>query len=136
MSPVSLRKNHKHRAHPRWAEVVATFPGIAATILKTSPNAFPFRVEMNDSAAGTNFAATMRLLYHTALLLPNYAFPVGLDIVDSYVKVPDWLSRGVSATLASSVLAKAIQTGNADMVQQLRELLARSPRDFFFRPRS
>ena len=136
ITPVPLRKNRSHRAHDNWRSIVGLFPEITATILKTSPNAFPFRVEMANSQSAETVRGTMKLLYHTALLLPNYAFPVGLSIVDNYARVPDWLSRGVSATLASSVLSKAMQTGNRDKVQQLRQLLARSPRDFFFRPRS
>ena len=136
IKPINLQKNYRNRAHDRWATIVSLFPTTLATVLKTSPNAFPFRVEMNTGIEESTMVSMMDLLYHTALLLPNYAFPVGLDIVDSYAKIPDWLSKGVSSTLASSVLAKAMQTGNADIVHQLRQLLARSPRDFFYRPRS
>ena len=136
IEPVALQKNYRHRAHDKWGEIVSLFPSTSATILKTSANAFPFRVEINAGLEETKLRSMMDLLFHTALLLPNYAFPVGLDIADSYAKVPDWLSKGVSSTLASAVLAKAMQTGNTDIVQQLRQLLARSPRDFFYRPRS
>lgn len=136
ITPIPFRKNRSHRAHDNWRAIVNLFPEITATVLKTSPNAFPFRVEMRSGYTEGAVSDTLELLYHTARLLPNYAFPVGLEIVDNYARVPDWLSRGVSATLASSVLSKAMQTGNGDMVQQLRQLLARSPRDFFFRPRS
>ncbi len=136
IKPIELQKNFRNRAHDKWAQIVSLFPKTSATVLKTSPNAFPFRVEMNPGINESMVTSMMDLLYHTALLLPNYAFPVGLDIVDSYAKIPDWLSKGVSSTLASSVLARAMQTGNAEIVHQLRQLLARSPRDFFYRPRS
>ena len=136
IAPVPFRKNLTNRAHDNWRTIVSLFPTVTATVLKTSHSAFPFRVEMGNSYTDGTANDTLELLYHTARLLPNYAFPVGLGIVDNYARVPDWLSRGVSATLASSVLSKAMQTGNGGMVQQLRQLLARSPRDFFFRPRS
>jgi hypothetical protein len=76
----------------------------------------------------------MRLLYHTARLLPRYAFPVGLDIVDKYAKVPDWLSRNVSARLAAAVLNRAMAEGDARLIAQVRQLFSHTPRDFFYRP--
>ncbi len=78
----------------------------------------------------------MDLVYHTSRLLPEYAFPVGLDIVDKYARVPDWLSKGVSAAIAAQVLAKAVTTGQPRVLQQVRKLLAQSPRDFYFRPQA
>ena len=77
----------------------------------------------------------MSLIYHTALLLPNYAFPVGIDIADKYAKIPDWLSKGISARLTANILNRVLQTGNDRILRQVRQLLARSPRDFFFRPK-
>jgi hypothetical protein len=90
---------------------------------------------MNSAAFG-DAARVLRLLYHTSRLLPRYAFPVGLDIVDKYAKVPDWLSRGVSARIAADVLLRALQTGDSNIVAQVRQFLARTPRDFFYRPQA
>jgi hypothetical protein len=33
----------------------------------------------------------MAKVYQYARLLPNYAFPVGLDVVDKFAKVPKWM---------------------------------------------
>jgi hypothetical protein len=78
----------------------------------------------------------MSLLYHMSLLLPNYAFPVGIDIADKYVKIPDWLSKGVSASLTAAVLKKLLKSGDERALIQVRRLLALAPRDFFFRPKA
>jgi hypothetical protein len=80
--------------------------------------------------------SVMRILYHTARLLPRYAFPVGLDIEDKYAKVPDWLSKNVSAQIAAKVLNRTIAEGDARLVTQVRKLLAHTPRDFFYRPQT
>ena len=90
---------------------------------------------MNE-AANARQAHVMRPLYHTARLLPRYAFPVGLDIVDKYAKVPDWLSKNISARMAARVLNRTIAEGDARLVAQVRRLLAHTPRDFFYRPNS
>jgi len=136
LEPTPLQKNVVRRARDAWQPVVAQYPHPLATYLKTSPSSFPYRVEFNHAADTQNLERVMGLLYHTSLLLPEYAFPVGLDIVDKYAKVPDWLSRGVSAAIAAQVLAKAVTTGDPRVLQQVRRLLAQSPRDYFYRPRA
>jgi len=136
LQPFELHKNFKRRAHPNWQPVVAQFPPIKATMLKCSATSFPYRVEMASEPDPSDLQTRMSLLYHMSLLLPNYAFPVGIDIADKYVKIPDWLSKGVSERLTASVLKKILETGDTKTLMQVRRLLALSPRDFFFRPRA
>jgi hypothetical protein len=134
ITPTLIAKNPKHRARPSWQDVVEQYKRPFATLLKTTETSFPFRVEMN-AAGEARQVEVMRVLYHTARLLPRYAFPVGLDIVDKYAKVPDWLSKGVSARMAARVLNRTIAEGDAKLVAQVRRLLAHTPRDFFYRPK-
>lgn len=135
ITPTQIPKNEVRRARPHWHPVVAQYSKPFATLLKTSEFSFPFRVELNDTG-NLKQQEIMRTLYHTARLLPRYAFPVGLDIVDKYAKVPDWLSRNISARVAAAVLNRTIAEGDARMVSQVRQLLAHTPRDFFYRPQS
>lgn len=133
LTPVKVRKNPVNRAQDRWRLVVAQYPEVRASLVKTEETRFPFRVELNAIAAENHIRETISLLYHTGRLLPQYAFPVGLDIVDKYAKVPDWLSRGVSAELSGAILRRAMKTGDLRLVSQVRQLLSGSPRDFFYR---
>lgn len=135
ITPTPIAKNEKRRAREIWQDVVAQYERPFATLLKTTETSFPFRVEMNDAGAKQE-SNVMRTLYHTARLLPRYAFPVGLDIVDKYAKVPDWLSKNVSARMAARVLNRTIAEGDARLVAQVRLLLAHTPRDFFYRPKT
>ena len=135
LEPLHISKNAERRARDQWKEVVRQYPSPFATVLKTSSTSFPYRVEMNPAAVKDS-EQLLRLLYHTSRLLPRYAFPVGLDIVDKYAKVPDWLSRGVSARITADVLRRALNTGDPKIVAQVRQFLARTPRDFFYRPQT
>lgn len=135
LTPVPIVKSLPKRAREKWQLVVQQYPHPYTTILKTSDVAFPYRIELNQ-AARKQSAFIVRLLYHTSRLLPQYAFPVGLDIVDKLAKVPDWLSRGISAHLSADVLRRALRTGDPVLVEQIRRFLARRPRDFFFRPQA
>jgi hypothetical protein len=134
LTPTTIGKNEPRRARDIWQPVVRQYARPFATLLKTTETSFPFRVEMNR-AGSANQAHIMRVLYHTARLLPRYAFPVGLDIVDKYAKVPDWLSKNISARMAARVLNRTIAEGDARLVAQVRRLLAHTPRDFFYRPK-
>ena len=136
LSPQQVQKNIVRRARERWQSVVSQYPPTATTIIKTSEENFPFRVEANRAGESQDFNFFMRLIYHTARLLPRYAFPVGLDIADKYAKIPMWLSRGVSAKASALVLQKALRTGDKNTIMQVRQYLAHAPRDFFYRPKS
>jgi hypothetical protein len=136
LEPFELQKNFRRRAHDQWKPVVEQFPKVSATVVKCSATNFPYRVEMPSAPDSKELEARIGLLYHMSLLLPDYAFPVGIDIADKYVRIPDWLSKGVSARLTASVLKRILETGDTRMLMQVRRLLALSPRDFFFRPRA
>lgn len=132
--PQIIEKNPKFRAHDKWQEIIDQYPKPFATLLKVSNSKFPYRVEINRTMDEGGYDNLFGFLYHTSLLLRNYVFPVGLDIVDKYAKIPDWLSSGVSSSLTAFVLSKALQTGDEKVLMSVRQLLAGSPRDFFFRP--
>lgn len=133
VTPMAIQKNLATRARDRWQPVVRQYPSPYTTMLKVDQARFPFRVEFND-AARQHQLILLRLLYHTARLLPRYAFPVGLDIADKYARVPDWIAKGVSVEVSAAVLQRAIKTGDPKLVAQVKQLLARTPRDFFYRP--
>lgn len=136
IEPMEITKNLERRANDRWRPLMPQIPKVVGTILKCTDHSFPFRVELNRTFAPEKVHEVMKLVYHTALLLPNYAFPVGLDIVDKYAKIPDWMSKGVSEHLAANIMRHCLQKGDVRTLQQMRTLLSRSPRDFFFRPKA
>jgi hypothetical protein len=135
LTPLRINKNSPRRARESWQGVVRQYPRPFATILKTSDGNFPFRLELNAAATEElTLEGVIRLIYHTSRLLPRYAFPVGLDIADKFAKIPDWLSKGISSRVSADVLRHALRTGDPEIVSQVRRFLARTPRDFFYRP--
>jgi hypothetical protein len=132
LTPVAINKNSR-ASTDAWRPVAKQIPSPYSILLKSQDTTFPFRVELN-SAGRSSHHSVASFLYHTARLLPRYAFPVGLDIVDKFAKVPDWIAKGITAELASSVLQRALRTRDTNVISQIRTLLAHSPRDFFFRP--
>jgi hypothetical protein len=47
---------------------------------------FPLNIGQQDDVQ-----LVMAKVHQYARLLPNYAFPVGLDVVDKFAKVPKWM---------------------------------------------
>ena len=133
---VKLMKNDETRAHENWADVIKCMPPVFASIIKCSEMKFPFRIECNRRFEGDELHSIMKLIYHSSVLLPEYSFPVGLDIVDKYAKVPDWLSRGVSQHVAVKAYLLCLQEGDSRKLQLMRSLLGKSQRDFFFRSKA
>ena len=136
IEPMEITKNWENRANDRWRPLMPQMPKVTSTILKCSEHSFPFRVELNRTFPTDRMHEIMKLVYHTALLLPRYAFPVGIDIVDKYAKIPDWMSKGISTHLTAKIMLHCLQKGDVKTLQKMRTLLSRSPRDFFFRPKA
>ncbi len=136
IEPMEVTKNPANRANDRWRPLMPQIPKIFSTVLKCGEDAYPFRVEFNRRFADDKIQEVMKLVYHTSLLLPRYAFPVGIDIVDKFAKIPDWMSKGISSHLAANVFRYCLQEGDVRTLRLMRTLLSRSPRDFFFRPKA
>ena len=71
---------------------------------------------------------------HSALLLPQYAFPVGLDIVDKFARIPDWMSRPINTHTAVQALKRALDSGDKRLFDALRRMLCGSQREWLLRP--
>ena len=116
----------------RWKQWIRDYPKAFTTYLKPSATVLPFRVEGFEGAAG--FDSAIDLILHTSRLLPSYGFPVGLDIVDKFAKVPAWMSRGVKSQHQVVLLRKALESGDPRVVAFAKRVIAAKGRDWWFRP--
>ncbi len=79
---------------------------------------------------------SLEMVYQTARLLPNYGFPVGLDIVDKFAKVPNWMSQGIRKEHAVALLRSALKSGEPKAVEFAKKVLTARGRDWLFRPKA
>jgi len=134
LTPVAIdRQQPKEKWPNKWEDMLATYPRAVTTYLKSSETADPIRVE--GVKEGSVSEDTLKVVLHTARLLPRYGFPVGLDIVDKYAKVPAWMARGVQRHHAVALLNSALKSGNASVVEFAKRVVAARGRDWFFRPK-
>lgn len=126
------RQGPENKWPDRWKQWIRTYPKALTTYLKPSAVAQPFRVEGFEDAS--EFGAALDVVLHTSRLLPSYGFPVGLDIVDKFAKVPAWMSRGVKGQHQLVLLRKALESGDPRAVIFAKRVLAAKGRDWWFRP--
>ncbi len=112
--------------HSHLAEPFATF-------LKVSEDKRPFRIETLNVL--DSYDEDMKLTFHSAKLLPQYCFPLGLDTVDKLSKVPSWLRNSMRSNYINNLLRKTLES-NASK-QQINMMLKSfvSGRNWWVRPK-
>lgn len=131
--PIAVDRNELRRAPAHWREEIKRYPQPYVAFMLPSDRAPPLRWEIFDRGLA-HFDEIAALLLHSAKLLPGYAFPVGLDIVDKFAKVPNWMGRPISARLAAELLRRAMESGDPSTANAVRRLLTSSRRGWFLRP--
>lgn len=127
-----MRQGPENKWPDDWKTWIRSYPNAFTTYLKPSELVMPFRVEAFEDIS--EFAGVLELILHTSRLLPSYGFPVGLDIVDRFAKVPSWMSRGVKGQHQIVLLQKALESGDARTITFAKRVLAAKGRDWLFRP--
>lgn len=133
--PVPINRNDMRRAPQAWASTIIQYPQPAVSYLQPTEWTAPIRIELFEKDLA-RFQETATLILHCALLLPRYAFPVGLDIVDKFAKIPNWMSRPINTHTAVQALRGALDRGDTRLFDALRRMLCGSEREWLLRPRA
>jgi hypothetical protein len=132
--PVKVDRNDKRRAPPAWRDdYIVHYPPPYVSYVHVSEWSAPIRLEMFKDDL-TSFPDAAKLVTHCALLLPRYAFPVGLDIVDRFAKVPNWMTRPINTYTTVQALKRALDAGDVRTFDALRRMLCGSGREWLLRP--
>jgi hypothetical protein len=134
LSPVAVNKNDVAKSPDVWKSVIGAIERPFTSYVKPTEEALPFRVETTLSTGDPRNEQLFSLVIHMSRLLPRYAFPVGLDIVDKHAKIPAWMSRQIRKELVAGLLRRAIESGDQRQIQLVRRRLLMTPRDMWFRP--
>ncbi len=131
--PVPIDRNEMRRAPEAWKPVIVDYPKPIVSYLQATEWSSPIRIEL-FSKDKQRFTETASLILHCALLLPRYAFPVGLDIVDKFARIPNWMSRPVNTHTAVQVMKRALEEEDTKLFDSLRRMLCGSTREWLLRP--
>ena len=71
----------------------ALFPDVQSTFIRSASGKYPMRLEAPASADVSQLDEIVARTYEYASLLPNYAFPIGLDVADKFAAIPGWMTK-------------------------------------------
>ena len=112
------------------------FPKVTGFYLKVNDTTEPIRIEVFSDLGKEQIAEAAKRVFLYSQLLPGYGFPVGLDVVDKYAKVPKWMTDAYAKQIQYH-LAVSLQSGKITD-EEMRKLLIQSiymtKRDWLFRP--
>lgn len=131
--PVSVNRQGPENKWPNnWKSHIRAYPNALTTFLKPSDDSETFRIETLEGFDSPE--KQYGVILHTARLLPRYGFPVGLDIVDKFAKVPSWMSRSIRGQHATVLLKHALKSNDPKILAWAKRALAARGRDWLFRP--
>ncbi len=112
------------------------FPPVNASYVHVHRTTEPIRIEVFAELGEGQIEEAARRAYLYSKLLPGYGFPIGLDIIDKYARVPAWMTRAY-AKLITHHLSSSLQRGEVTdrmMRETLMQAIYMSHRDWIFRP--
>lgn len=74
-------------------ERIGLFPEVQNTFVRVTSAKYPMRIEVPAAYDAAECDEVLRRCVEYASLLPGYAFPIGLDIVDKYAAIPGWMTK-------------------------------------------
>jgi hypothetical protein len=112
------------------------FPSVSGCYLQVSETTEPIRIEVFPELGTDQIEKATQRAFLYAKLLPGYGFPVGIDIVDKYARVPAWLTDAYGKMIRFH-LSASLQRGeitDAEMRRLLVQAIYMSHRDWLLRP--
>jgi hypothetical protein len=112
------------------------FPPVLGSYMHVSETTEPVRIETFVELGEDQIHQCALRAYRYARLLPGYGFPVGLDIVDKYAHVPEWMTNAYGKLIRLH-LAESLQRGEISdehMRKIIVEAIYMTHRDWLFRP--
>jgi len=116
-----------------WEDKMNQFPVVHMGYIKVNDQQSPIRIESLHSPK--KLIKDYEYILATSKLLPNYGFPVGLNVVDKFAKIPNWMSRASRNYYATHLLKQAIRNKDQNTISLAVKILSKKARSWGNRPR-
>ncbi len=121
LKPLEVEKQIPSKAWGDWDVQMNSFPKTFIGYLRTNSHQSPIRIESLINS--DNLKKDYEYILASSKLLPNYGFPVGLDVVDKAAKIPAWLGRAAKSYYSKYYLDLAIESNNNKNVSSALKML-------------
>ena len=121
LKPLEVEKQIPSKAWGEWEVQMNSFPKAYVGYLKTNEHQSPIRIESLQNPI--KIKKDYEYILATSKLLPNYGYPVGLDIVDRAAKIPAWLGRAAKEHYSKYYLDLAIEKNDKKTISSALNML-------------
>ncbi len=121
LKPLEVEKQIPSKAWGEWEVQMNSFPKIFIGYLRTNENQSPIRIE--SLQCPNKIQEDYEYILATSKLLPNYGYPVGLDVVDKAAKIPAWLGRAAKGYYSKFYLDLAIESADKKTISSALKML-------------
>tara|TARA_Y100001970_G_scaffold176924_1_gene215578 strand:+ start:487 stop:1797 length:1311 start_codon:yes stop_codon:yes gene_type:complete len=135
LKPIEIKKQIQGftvTAGSPWEEKMDLFPKVFIGYIKVNGHQAPIRIESLNNPK--NLIKDYEYIFGTSRLLPNYGFPVGLNVVDKFAKIPNWMSKASRKYYATHLLRQAIKNKDKNTISLAVKILAKKARSWRNRP--
>ena len=94
LKPIEIQKQFygsKIIQKSRWDEKIIEYPNVFVGFIKVNDFQSPIRIESLNYPK--NLINDFSYILAVSKLLPSYSYPVGLHVVDKFVKIPQWMKK-------------------------------------------
>lgn len=134
LKPIEVEKQIPSKAWGDWQSQMDSFPKVFISYIKTNQSQSPIRIETLNEPK--NFIKDFEYILATCKLLPNYGFPVGLDIIDKAAKIPSWLGRTAKSYYLKYYLNLAVENKDNDQLSNALKTISKKGRNWDARPKA
>jgi hypothetical protein len=113
------------------SEMENLIPKSKFSYIRTSEFNSPFKIEFPYDLAKDKLDYLFRAVYAFSQFLPQYSFPVNLDVVDKVAKIQNWMSNAVYSIILNEIYEPYTKEGPPG---DLGLLLSGKSRDWDLRP--
>jgi hypothetical protein len=135
LKPIEIKKQIKGfsvTSGSAWEDKMDSFPSVNMGYIKTTDHSSPIRIESLISSK--SIKKDYEYILATARLLPNYGFPVGLNVVDKFAKIPNWMSKASRRYYATHLLKQAVKSKDQNTISLAVKILSKKVRSWRNRP--
>jgi hypothetical protein len=125
------KKKGIQRTYAGWETFI---PDVVCSYIRVSDKRLPFRVEFPSFFNENDILRTSSMVLLFSSLLPHYAFPVNLDVVDKMARIPRWLKEVFMSRIRAGLISYMLEDRISELEKRIGRFYLSPAREFEKRP--
>ena len=118
----------------RWDEKIIEYPNVFVGFIKVNDFQSPIRIESYNYPK--NLVNDFSYILAVSKLLPSYSYPVGLHVVDRFVKIPQWMKKASKNYWSTHALKSVMNNQNKGPNSLVLKYISNKNRTWANRPKN